>query len=215
MHYIGMISGYSQGETTQRIAGGLFEAIKDYSYGIQFASFYMPGKFVPHIRMMKTGFEDVEQAKKFGFPYVVLHTPRPFDTTTLNYNWQIWETKAFSVYTTTTEHIDKDSAAQAVEAILGFLGKEGILEYAKAEREASQVVSTEEMVTVRTSAAGFFDGRVKAGESVQKGELLACIADCYEGNILDEIYAPVEGTVLFAHSNAMAYQNTAVYKIIP
>ena len=57
-----MFPGYSEGETTQRIAGGIFEVIKDYSYGIQFASFYMPGKFVPHIRIMKTGFEDVELA---------------------------------------------------------------------------------------------------------------------------------------------------------
>ena len=81
-----MFLGYSEGETTQRIAAGVFEAVKDYQYGIQFASFYMPGAFVPHVRMMKTGYENVELAKKFGLPYVVLHTPRPFDTATLNYN---------------------------------------------------------------------------------------------------------------------------------
>lgn len=78
-----MFPGYSLGETTQRIAAGVFEEIKDYTYGIQFASFYMPGSFVPHVRMMKTGFENVELAKKFGLPYVLLHRPRPFDTTTL------------------------------------------------------------------------------------------------------------------------------------
>ena len=31
-----MFPGYSEGETTQRIAGGVFEAIQGYSYGIQF-----------------------------------------------------------------------------------------------------------------------------------------------------------------------------------
>ena len=31
----------------------------------------------------------------FGLPYAFIRTPRPYDTTTLNYNWQIWETKAF------------------------------------------------------------------------------------------------------------------------
>ena len=209
-----MFPGYSEGETTQRIAGGIFEVIKDYSYGIQFASFYMPGKFVPHIRIMKTGFEDVELAEKFGFPYIVLHTPRPFDVTTLNYNWQLWDTKAFSVYTTSTEQIDKVSARQAVEGILGFLAKEGILDYRGFEGYVSKVVSTEEMVTVRTKTAGFFEGKVKPGEHVRKGELLACIVDCYEGIAIDEIHAPVEGTILFAHDEAKAYQNTAVYKII-
>lgn len=210
-----MFPGYSEGETTQRIAGGLFEQIKDYAYGIQFASFYMPGKFVPHIRIMKTGFEDVELAKKFGFPYVVLHNPRPFDTTTLNYNWQVWETKAFSVYTTTTEQIDKESARHAVEAVLSFLEKEEIIKYGGFEGYVSKVVSTEEMVTVRTKTAGFFEGKVKAGDHVRKGQLLAYIVDCYEGVIIDEIHAPAEGTILFAHAEPKAYQNTAVYKIIP
>ena len=28
-----------------------------------------------------------------------MRKPEPIDTTTLNYNWQTWETNAFSVYT--------------------------------------------------------------------------------------------------------------------
>lgn len=210
-----MFPGYREGETTQRIAGGVFESIKDYTYGLQFASFYMPGRFVPHIRIMKTGFEDVELAKKFGFPYVVLHTPRPFDTATLNYNWQIWETKAFSVYTTTTEQIDRTSARQAVEAVLSFLQKQGIIDYSGFEGYVSKVVSTEEMVSVRNRRAGFFEGKAGAGEHVRKGQLLACIVDCYEGMLIDEIYAPLEGTLLFSHAEPKVYENTAVYKIIP
>lgn len=67
-----MFPGYDLGETTQRIAAGVFEVVKEYEYGMQLASFYMPGKFTPHIRMMKAGFENTELAKKFGMPYVVL-----------------------------------------------------------------------------------------------------------------------------------------------
>ena len=37
-----MFPGYDLGETTQRIAAGVFEAVKDYDYGIQFPSYYMP-----------------------------------------------------------------------------------------------------------------------------------------------------------------------------
>lgn len=210
-----MFPGYSEGETTQRIAGGLFEEIKDYTYGIQFASFYMPGKFMPHIRIMRTGFEDVELARKFGFPYVVLHTPRPFDTATLNYNWQVWETKAFSVYTTTTEMIDRASARQAVEAVLSFLQKQGVIDYSGFEGYVSKVISTEEMVTVRNRTAGFFEGKVSPGEYVHKGQQLADITDCFEGNTADTIFAPQDGTILFAHAEPKVYENTAVYKIIP
>ncbi|WP_456008171.1 M14 family metallopeptidase, partial [Clostridium butyricum] len=45
-----MFPGYTQGETTQRIAAGVFEKVQGYTYGIQFASFYMPGDFIPHVR---------------------------------------------------------------------------------------------------------------------------------------------------------------------
>ena len=79
----------------QRIADGVFRVISAYRFGIQFTSFYMPGEFMPHVRMMDSGLEDTELAKQFGMPYVVLRKVRPYDTTTLNYNWQIWETQAF------------------------------------------------------------------------------------------------------------------------
>ena len=47
-----MFPGYDKGETTQRIANALFETLKGYEYGIQLASFYIPGDFIPHVRMM-------------------------------------------------------------------------------------------------------------------------------------------------------------------
>lgn len=91
-----MFPGYDLGETTQRIADGVFKEINDYQFGIQFTSFYMPGNFVPHIRMMDEGFSKVETASQFGLPYVVIRKVRPYDTATLNYNWQVWDTQAFS-----------------------------------------------------------------------------------------------------------------------
>lgn len=129
-----MFPGYDQGETTQRIAAGIFEAVKDYAMGVQLASFYMRGSFAPHIRIMHTGFEDVDMAKKFGLSYVIIRRPRPFDTTTLNYNWQIWNTQAFSLYTTNTEFVNRRGAALAVESILHFMEETELLKPAGTER---------------------------------------------------------------------------------
>lgn len=210
-----MYPGYDLGETTQRIAAGIFETVKQYRYGIQFASFYMPGNFVPQVRMMKTGNENVELAKQFGLPYVVLHHPRPFDTATLNYNWQMWNTDAFSIYTSSTKDVDKVSARQAVAAILNFMSKQGIIRYKGYEGYISRVVESTEFVNVRTGCAGFFEGQVSVGEKVEQGQVLARIMDPYLGVQKQEITAPVEGTVAFAHNETMAYQNTAVFKLIP
>ena len=209
-----MFPGYNLGETTQRIADGIFSTIKDFSYGIQFASFYMSGNFVPQVRMMKTGHENVELAKQFGLPYVVLHNPRPFDTTTLNYNWQIWETDAFSLYTTSTSDIDKKSAAQAVDSILNFLSKQGIIDYKGYEGYISRVVESKDFVNIRSEHAGFFESFVHAGESVERGQLLAKITDPYTAALKQEIRANENGIIAFAHNEILMYQNTAAFKLI-
>ena len=54
-----MFPGYDLGETTQRIADGVFREISKYQFGIQFTSFYMPGNFVPHIRLMDEGYSRI------------------------------------------------------------------------------------------------------------------------------------------------------------
>lgn len=64
-----MLPGYDQGETTQRIAAALFQAVQGYKYGIHFASFYLPGNFVPHVRIMNTGYRTVSLGNLFGLPY--------------------------------------------------------------------------------------------------------------------------------------------------
>lgn len=209
-----MFPGYDLGETTQRIAAKAFDIMKEYTYGMQFASFYMPGSFIPHVRMMKTGFEDVEMAKQFGFPYIVLRSPRPYDTTTLNYNWQIWETNAFSIYTTTTAEVDKESAGTAIRSILNFLSKEGIVDYCGHEGYISRVVEDTDMVPVRTRVAGIFESEVKVGDEVLKGQLLARVIDPYEGEVSETLTAPIDGIVFFQHNDPLTYADTAVFKLM-
>lgn len=209
-----MFPGYDIGETTQRIAAGIFEAVKGYRYGMQFTSFYMPGTFIPHVRMMVTGYEDVELAKKFGLPYVVLRKTRPYDTTTLNYNWQIWETRAFSMYTASTERIDKASSELVIRGILNFLSKEGIVEYRGHDGYISQVVYDTDMVSVRTKSSGLFDSKVSTEDEVDAGQLLAEIIDPYEGEVKEQLFSPVAGRIFFAHDEPMTYASTAVFKIV-
>ena len=209
-----MFPGYDKGETTQRIAAGIFDKINDYKYGVQFASFYMPGYFVPQVRMMKTGNENVDMAKKFGLPYVVLHSPRPFDTATLNYNWQIWETNAFSIYTSSTEKIDKASADQGVNAVLSFLAKEGLIEYHNISERKTKVVESDKFLSVRANNAGFLESLVKAGEHVIKGQVMAYVTDPYTSDVLQTVTASEDAIVAFEYDSPIAYKNTALFKLI-
>lgn len=209
-----MFPGYDLGETTQRIADGVFKKILDYKYGIQFTSFYMPGDFIPHIRMMDEGYSDVELAKKFGLPYVVIRKVRPYDTTTLNYNWQVWDTQAFSFYTTTTSTIDSNSAGQALLSILHFLSEVGIVKYQGPMLEESAVVEDTEMVSVRTAKSGIFEGIVNPGDYVKVGQPLANIINPYTGETLETLYSPIAARVFFMHTDPLTYADTAVFKLV-
>ena len=209
-----MFPGYDLGETTQRIADGVFQEIKDYTYGIQFTSFYMPGEFMPHIRMMEEGYSKVELAKQFDMPYVVLRKVRPYDTTTLNYNWQVWDTQAFSFYTTTTSRIDRKSAGQAVLSVLKFLAAQNIVTYNGPRTTASKVVEDVDMVSVQTAKSGIFESLVRVGEHVEEGQPLANIVHPYEGEIMETLYAPLDSVVFFMHSDPLTYADTAVFKLV-
>ncbi|MDD6231996.1 MAG: M14 family metallopeptidase [Frisingicoccus sp.] len=209
-----MFPGYNMGETTQRIAAGLFESIKGYNYGIQFASFYMQGDFIPHVRMMDTGYQNPSLANLFGLPYVVIRSPKPYDTTTLNYNWQIWETSAFSVYTSATDRIDEASAKQAVASVMRFLSRMGIIKYHGHSGYIASVVYEKDMVPVKTKEAGIFRSLKKVNEEVNFGEVIAEIIDPYEGYVKMQIMAPTDGVVFFTHNEPLVMENTVVFKII-
>ena len=209
-----MFPGYDLGETTQRIADGIFSQIKDYEYGIQFTSFYMPGEFIPHVRLMDEGYSDVITAMKFGMPYVVKRTVRPYDTATLNYNWQVWNTKAYSLYTSTTSRIDKKSAGQAVLSILRFCKSVGFVKYQENGDHPSIVISDKELISVRTAKSGIFEPLVKVGDSVDEGTPLAEIINPYDGSVMETLYAPRRGTLFFMHSDPITYAETAVIKMV-
>ena len=209
-----MFPGKEDGDTTDRIAFQIFEKIKGYTYGIQLTSFYMTGEFVPHVRMMETGYQNTSLANLFGLPYVVVRKPTPIDTKTLNYNWQNEMTAAFSVYTNKNDTIDEKSARQAVAAVLRFLTRMGIIRYESHSGYISHVIMEEDLTDVHVKNGGIFKGLVSPGEDVRYGYLLAEIIDPYEGYVKETITAPTDGIVFFAHTEPLIYQGGIAYRLI-
>lgn len=210
-----MFPGYNLGETTQRIAAGLFEEITGYRYGIHLASNYIPGQFVPHIRVMDTGWDYIEEALDFGLPYVVKRKPHPYDTTTLNYNWQIWETMSFSLFTNQTDTIDTEGAEEAVNAILYFLSNKGIINYSGEPGCVSSLVTEGELLPIKSRAAGIFRPLAETGEQVAQGAVIAEILHPYDCSVKAKIHSPVNGTVFFRQQKSLAYANAVLFRIIP
>ncbi len=208
-----MFPGYNEGETTQRIAESVFQEIKDFPLGIQLTSFYIPGNFAPHIRIMKTGLEDIETAKLFGLPYIVVRNPRPYDTTTLNYNWQTWNTKAYSLYTKETDVIEEKSVNEGMNSILRFMYHQGILKCTIPGGYITEVIHEEQMISLKCQRAGILKRYVEVEDYVEKGTLLAKILDCYNASVIENIVAPVSGIIFFLHVKPLVYGRTAVIKM--
>lgn len=209
-----MFPGDAQGETTQRVAAGLLDHVRNYSYGIQFASFYMPGDFIPHVRMMDTGYQNSSLATLFGLEYVVVRKPKPFDTATLNYNWQLKNTHAFSIYTNETDKIDEKSALDAVAAVLRFLSRMGIIKFDVRSGYLSSIMNEDDLHTVKTDCAGVFRRLHNPGAQVKYGEPLAEILHPYEGDVIATVQSPIDGIVFFAHSAPLTMENQVVFKLM-
>lgn len=209
-----MFPGDTSGETTQRIAGGVFEEVQGYTYGIQFTSFYMPGDFIPHIRMMETGHQSPSLANLFGLQYVVIRKPKPYDTMTLNYNWQLWNTNAFSLYTNATDQIDEVSAKHAVVAVLRFLTRMGVIKYTSHSGYIASVIKEDDLLSVKTTKGGIYRRLKNPGDGVERGDILGEIIHPYEGVVMEQIVSPTDGIIFFAHTSPMLMENAVVYKII-
>lgn len=209
-----MFPGYSLGETTQRIAAAVFEVVNKYRIGVQFTSFYMPGEFQPYVQMMRTGYESPEKARDFGLPYIVVREPRPYDTTTLNYNWQIWETDAYSVYSGTTTRLSLAGAEMAADAVERFMICNGILTGTPSPAEPGRIFEYDDLLNVRTSQAGLFHNLADINSPVSAGQLLAEIIDPCTGEVLETLHSPADGILFFRYNDPLIYSFTSAFKIL-
>ena len=209
-----MFPGYGDGETTQRIAEAIFDAVRDYHWGVQLASYYMNGNFVPHVRIMHTGYEDTSHADAFGLPYVLLYEPRPYDTTVLNYNWQVFGTSAYSVYCGSTDIIHHDMAKLTWQSVLRFTNSIGATHAKVGPAYRSDTFDESRLLTVKSAEAGILYLHCSVGQSVRRGDCLAQILDPLNGETLQRIEAPTDASVFFAHTKPLVYQDSRLFQLL-
>ena len=159
--------------------------------------------------------EAKDDAKLFGLPYIFLRKPTPFDTTMLNYNWQLWNTKAFSVYGGQTNHVENKTSELTIDAILRFMKNIGIIKNTRINPGYnSETLEENTLVNVKAEKGGIFYRIKTANDKVSKGETLAHILDPYEGEIVSKVKSPVDGNIFFAHNKPLALEGSPLFKII-
>lgn len=208
-----MFPGYTEGETTQRIAAKLFESLQGYDYGIILEGRRDQGMCLPYVKLMQSGYEDLESARDLGMRFIHYRTLSPIETVMLQYNWQLWETKAFSVVFGKNSTIDKTTSNEVQGSLIRFMSKRGLLKVPAFGGYESNVISQENITVLKASYAGIFDPQVACGTAVEKGEMLGKITDALSGKKLEKIIAPVSGVVTCQYSHPLIFQNSIAFRI--
>lgn len=210
-----MFPGYDKGETTQRIAASIFSALQGYEYGIQITGTHMPGTYVPHVRIIETGYEDPQAAIDFGLPYIFMRQPRPYDTTTLNYNWQIWNTKAFSIYANDYNGINQTAAQEITNAVIRFLSAKNLCHTTIAPGVKTQLLREEVLHNIITAKGGIITHQLNLDDRVTAGELLAEIIDPCTGQTLEQLYSSINGRIFFVHHSGLINGHNIALRLLP
>ncbi len=208
-----MFPGYALGETTQRITSRLFETLKGYDYGIILEGRRDQGMCLPYVKLIQSGYEDLECVKDLGLGFIHYRPHDPIETAMLQYNWQLWETKAFSIVFGKNGAIDQSTSNEVHTAIVRFLSKREMLDTPVFEGRKSNIVDPNRITILKASRAGILISKVQCGAHVQKGETLGKIIDALSGQKLEKIVSPCEGIVTCQYAHPLIFQNSIIFRI--
>ncbi|MDY0051219.1 MAG: M14 family metallopeptidase [Aliarcobacter sp.] len=208
-----MFPGYDLGETTQRIAKKVFDVLNGYDYGIILERRPDPAVCLPYLKLFKSGYEDLKGAKDFGFKMIHHRTVKSIDTVTLQYNWQLWGTKAFSVMCPNDIQIDKRGASQINQGILRFMDKNKIIDYHIFNGYESSVINRNTIEVIKAPKSGIFISKELPGNYVSKGQVIGEIVHSLEGHIVYQFLAPSNGMITCFYSNALIYENAVAFRM--
>lgn len=208
-----MFPGYKEGETTQRIAARLFEALQGYDYGIILEGRRDQGMCIPYVKIIKSGYEDIDAAKDLGMRFIHHRPYSPIETVMLQYNWQLWETKALSLVFGKNGTIDAETGKEVQGALVRFMTKRGMLGFSVFEGYQSNILEPEHITILKASRAGIFESSVPCGARVQKGDKLGRITDALSGEKLEKIVAPHDGVITCQYSHPLIFQNSIAFRM--
>lgn len=209
-----MFPGYALGETTQRIAKKLFDVLEGYTYGVILETREDLSTCMPYASVLKSGYEDLKDAKKFGFRLIYHMEARSTDTVSLQYNWQLWGTKAYSLACPSDTRINSTTSSEVLDGIISFMSKNKIIKYKTLNGFDSTVVTKSDVETVKTQKSGIFIPMKPLGSFVHKDEIIGKVIHSLSGEVIHQIIAPTNGVVACVYNKGLIFENALAFKIV-
>jgi uncharacterized protein len=208
-----MFPGYDKGETTQRIAAKLFEKTNNFDYAILLEARKDHVECVPYVKVLNTDNSNVEDARDFGLDFIYQKDVEPIDTVSINYNWQVWNAKSFSIISGKKGTLRKIESGKVIEAIIRFLSLRGLIDYTVFQGAKGNIITKESIEIIKSVAAGLFDALALVGDHVAHGQPLARIYNALDGSLLQTIVSPCEGIITCRYDYPLIFQNAIAYRI--
>lgn len=208
-----MFPGYAHGETTQRIAAKLFEALRGFDYGVVLETRSDVATCLPYVKLYKTGMEDLHSARAFGHRLIHHREPLSIETVSLQYNWQLWKTKACSVICPNDRSVNLVSAGKIFQGLVSYLNNLGMIEYETFNRYDSVVLSRERIEIIQSPNSGIFIVQKSPGAMLAKGDLIGEIVHALEGNVVHRFFAPCDGMLTCYYNQALIFENAVACRI--
>jgi hypothetical protein len=167
---------------------------------------------MPYVKAFKSGFEDLEDAKKFGLKIIHYKDLKPTDTVSLQYNWQLWGTKAQSIVCPGDTDLN-DHSDDIFEAMVNYLNKNNIIEHRFLTSYESVVVAQEDVEIIKTPKSGIFIPKKGIGSQVIEDEVIGKVLHSLEGKVIHKILAPCSGVITCMYKNALILENAVAFRL--
>jgi predicted deacylase len=209
-----MFPGYSQGETTQRIADAVLERTKDAYYRIDIHSSNLDFEEFPQVRLYQPHDDERVTACLFGLP-VVERPLNPTYTRTLNYAWKTFEGENFVIQGGQAGGLQRQHCERLFRALVAFLLRTGIVEGLplSEEEEDLHYFGVHQALPLVAERAGLFVSKLETGSWLQAGDVIGQIYDGFEGEIGAEVRTPVAGLLIGIRRQPLLYEGDLLARI--
>lgn len=201
--------GTYDGAIAECIAADIINDISgaDICIDIHSSNIYL--KEIPQIRINEINADElVPYAKLLNCDFIWVHSSATVLESTLAYSLNTTGTKTLVV------EMGVGMRITAVDAILRFMSKRGIINAKIVNGYNTEIISENRLIQIHSQIAGIYKSYVKAGDEIQSGNLLCEIIDPLEGNTISKIYSPINGIVFFRYNRPLEFEKTVLYKII-
>lgn len=190
-----MFPGYSEGETTQRIAWAVLERTRPAQYRVDLHSSNLEFEELPQVRLYGASDAERAAARLFGLPAIIERPVSSTFTSTIGHAWREAGGENFVIQAGQAGALHPSHCERVFAGLVKFLQRTGILSGPGLAEDDEDVhyFGVDHTAPLISQHAGFFVSRAEVGRWVRAGEVIGQVYDGFDGELRAEIRTPLPG----------------------